>query len=34
MAPKTYLYAARVFDPEFAQQISRANEVLRDYRRC
>ncbi len=27
----TYLYAARVFDPEFQEQITRANEVLRDY---
>ena len=29
--PDTYLYAARVFDPEFRQQIDRANEVLEDY---
>jgi len=29
--PNTYLYAARVFDPQFRQQIQRANEVLRDY---
>ena len=30
--PDTYLYAARVFDPKFRQQIDRANDVLRDYR--
>jgi two-component system nitrogen regulation sensor histidine kinase NtrY len=30
--PNTYLYAARVFDPEFQQQIERANDVLKDYR--
>jgi two-component system nitrogen regulation sensor histidine kinase NtrY len=30
--PDTYLYAARVFDPQFRQQIQRANEVFRDYR--
>ena len=30
--PNTYLYAARVFEPRFQEQISRANEVLRDYR--
>ncbi|HEU4704653.1 MAG TPA: HAMP domain-containing protein, partial [Sphingomicrobium sp.] len=30
--PDTYLYAARVFEPRFQEQISRANEVLRDYR--
>ena len=29
--PNTYLYAARVFDPEFRAQINRANEVLEDY---
>jgi two-component system nitrogen regulation sensor histidine kinase NtrY len=29
--PQTYLYTARVFDPEFQEQITRANEVLRDY---
>lgn len=29
--PNTYLYAARVFDPEFQQQIDRGNRVLRDY---
>jgi two-component system nitrogen regulation sensor histidine kinase NtrY len=30
--PDAYLYAARVFDPLFRQQISQANDVLRDYR--
>lgn len=29
--PDTYLYAARVFDPQFSQQIDRANDVLDDY---
>jgi two-component system nitrogen regulation sensor histidine kinase NtrY len=29
--PRTYLYTARVFDPEFREQITRANDVLRDY---
>jgi len=29
--PNTYLYAARVFDPQFRQRMDRANEVLRDY---
>src|SRR5438067_2327458 len=29
--PNTYLYSARVFDPQFRQQISRANAVLKDY---
>ena len=29
--PVAYLYAARVFDPQFQQQIRRANGVLRDY---
>jgi len=29
--PNTYLYAARVFDPQFREQIQRANEVLRDF---
>ena len=29
--PNTYLYAARVFEPRFRQQIQRANEVLHDY---
>jgi two-component system nitrogen regulation sensor histidine kinase NtrY len=28
----TYLYAARVFDPEFSDQLTRANGVLKDYR--
>src|SRR4051794_30205485 len=30
--PNAYLYAARVFDPQFQQQVQRANGVLRDYR--
>jgi len=30
--PNTYLYAARVFDPRFRDQIQRSNDVLRDYR--
>jgi two-component system nitrogen regulation sensor histidine kinase NtrY len=30
--PQTYLYAARVFDPQFREQITRASDVLRDYR--
>jgi two-component system nitrogen regulation sensor histidine kinase NtrY len=29
--PNTYLYAARVFDPEFRQQMARADDVLDDY---
>ena len=29
--PDTYLYAARVFDPQFQEQITRANDVLQDY---
>jgi two-component system nitrogen regulation sensor histidine kinase NtrY len=29
--PDTYLYAARVFEPQFRDQIRRANGVLRDY---
>jgi two-component system nitrogen regulation sensor histidine kinase NtrY len=29
--PSTYLYAARVFDPQFRQQIRQANQVLREY---
>ncbi len=29
---ETYLYAARWVDPEIASQVSRANEVLQDYR--
>jgi two-component system nitrogen regulation sensor histidine kinase NtrY len=30
--PDTYLYEARVFDPEFKNQINRANGVMHDYR--
>ena len=30
--PNTYLYAARVFDPDFEKQINRGNQVLKDYR--
>jgi len=30
--PDTYLYAARVFDPQFSDQLARANGVLKDYR--
>jgi two-component system nitrogen regulation sensor histidine kinase NtrY len=30
--PDTYLYAARVFDPQFRQQIDQANGVFKDYR--
>ena len=29
--PDTYLYAARVFDPQFRRQIAQANAVLKDY---
>ena len=29
--PNAYIYAARVFDPAFRQQIARGNDVLRDY---
>ena len=29
--PDTYLYEARVFDPEFRRQIARSNDVLRSY---
>jgi two-component system, NtrC family, nitrogen regulation sensor histidine kinase NtrY len=29
--PDAYLYAARVFDPQFRDQLERANAVLRDY---
>jgi two-component system nitrogen regulation sensor histidine kinase NtrY len=29
--PDTYLYASRVFEPQFQEQISRANEVLESY---
>ncbi len=32
IAPDTYLYEAHVFDPEFRQQIERANRVVADYR--
>jgi two-component system, NtrC family, nitrogen regulation sensor histidine kinase NtrY len=30
--PSTFLYASRVFEPEFQEQITRGNDVLRDYR--
>src|SRR5690348_13225556 len=30
--PNTYLYASRVFDPQFRKQIERSSDVLRDYR--
>jgi two-component system nitrogen regulation sensor histidine kinase NtrY len=30
--PNSYLYEARVFDPQFRDQIKRASDVLRDYR--
>ena len=30
--PDTYFYAARVFEPQFQEQIERANEVLDGYR--
>jgi len=29
--PDAYLYAARVFDPQFRDQLERANDVLKDY---
>ncbi|MEO5612007.1 MAG: ATP-binding protein [Sphingomicrobium sp.] len=29
--PNTYLYAARVFEPRFQQQLQRANDVMHDY---
>ena len=29
--PNAYIYAARVFDPQFREQIERGNEVLHDY---
>jgi two-component system nitrogen regulation sensor histidine kinase NtrY len=29
--PNTYLYASRVFDPQFREQIDRANDVMKDY---
>ena len=30
--PNTYLYAARVFEPQFREQLERADDVLKDYR--
>jgi two-component system nitrogen regulation sensor histidine kinase NtrY len=30
--PNAYIYAARVFDPEFRKRMERANDVLLDYR--
>lgn len=30
--PNTYLYASRVFEPQFQDQIRRGNEVVSDYR--
>jgi two-component system nitrogen regulation sensor histidine kinase NtrY len=30
--PDTYLYAARVFDPQFREQVQRSGDVLKDYR--
>ena len=30
--PNTYLYEARVFDPQFREQIQRSNDVLKDFR--
>jgi two-component system nitrogen regulation sensor histidine kinase NtrY len=32
VAPDTYLYEARVFDPELRDQVQRASNVLRDYK--
>ena len=29
--PNTYLYAARVFEPQFREQLERANAVMHDY---
>lgn len=29
--PNAYLYAARVFDPQFSAQLDRANDVMSDY---
>ena len=29
--PSTYLYAARVFEPQFQEQVNRANDVMKDY---
>ena len=31
IGPATYVYAARVFDPELSAQLARSNDVLRDY---
>ncbi|HVU29969.1 MAG TPA: ATP-binding protein [Sphingomicrobium sp.] len=31
VAPNTYLYEARVFDPQLRDQVQRASNVLRDY---
>jgi len=31
VAPDTYIYAAKQFDPEFLGQMKRANSVVRDY---
>ena len=30
--PNAYIYGARVFDPQFRDQLERANDVLEDYR--
>jgi two-component system, NtrC family, nitrogen regulation sensor histidine kinase NtrY len=30
--PDTYLYMSRVFDPQFREEINKANDVLHDYR--
>ena len=32
VGPSTYIYAARVFDPELSAQLAQSNAVLRDYR--
>ena len=29
--PNSYFYAARVFEPQFQEQITRANDVFKDY---
>ena len=29
--PDTYIYASRVFEPQFREQIDRANDVMKDY---
>jgi two-component system nitrogen regulation sensor histidine kinase NtrY len=29
--PRAYIYGARVFDPQFRQQLDRASDVMRDY---